>query len=371
MITITKEYQDDVKKTLNNALRTVKTANNPILFSQKLNHNQKDLICKILMGNHKTYKYILFTALATKSTIPSVNILTLQTQSKLPNSYDARSIAHKVVVPFERKYLHKALGGSNEPFLNKPARFPELSSKLPVRKGKDREKLELLIKVLPSFNKTNAFDAVCWSIYILLNIDDRLFRKDYRLFSLNQTTVSDFNIYLRNHLQLLTASSLGGQSLALGIGIIVKLFSKQFFPNSTTIIHPVNEAGSSTLEVGDIDVIDNNTQNVLYTFEAKDKDFSFTDVEHALSKAISANLNSLFFIFGNRVTMESTNIKSIYSNADKLNINLSLLSFDDFLSVVLATVAIKPFNVQKELHALAESATMTSELHSHIDNIFQ
>ena len=38
-----------------------------------------------------------------------------------------------VIVPFDTEVLNKALGGSNEPFLNKPARFPELSTSNAVR----------------------------------------------------------------------------------------------------------------------------------------------------------------------------------------------------------------------------------------------
>ena len=53
-----------------------------------------------------------------------------------------------MLVPFEREHLHNAIGGSNEPFLNKPARFPELSKDNAVRAGKDRRTLHSLIRVL-------------------------------------------------------------------------------------------------------------------------------------------------------------------------------------------------------------------------------
>ena len=85
----------------------------------------KDFIDYVIDNTHLTYKYVLFTALLFKSTDESINALCLQKQSTLPGAYDARTVCHKVIVPFEMETLKKALGGSNEPFLNKPARFPE------------------------------------------------------------------------------------------------------------------------------------------------------------------------------------------------------------------------------------------------------
>ena len=81
------------------------------------------LIDFVLDNTHLTYKYILVTALASKAADESINPLALQAGSALPGSYDARSVCHGVIVKFEMTELGKALGGSNEPYLNKPARF--------------------------------------------------------------------------------------------------------------------------------------------------------------------------------------------------------------------------------------------------------
>lgn len=96
-----------------------------------------DFIDYIIDNTHLTYKYILFTAILSKATDASINALCLQKKSELPGAYDARTVCHKVIVPFEMETLEKALGGSNEPFLNKPARFPELSKSNAVRRGND------------------------------------------------------------------------------------------------------------------------------------------------------------------------------------------------------------------------------------------
>ena len=106
----------------------------------------RDLVDDVLEHTHLTYKYILVTALTAKATDESVNPLCLQAKSALLGAYDARSICHGVIVPFDMEVLNKALGGSNEPFLNKPARFPELSTSNAVRGGTRSEHPEQAVR---------------------------------------------------------------------------------------------------------------------------------------------------------------------------------------------------------------------------------
>ena len=100
----------------------------------------------IIQGNHLTFRYILVTALLGKATNPSINALALQAGADTEGAYDARSLCHGVVVPLERQLLSSSLGGSNEPFLNKPARFPMISSSNAVRAGKDKELLRCYLR---------------------------------------------------------------------------------------------------------------------------------------------------------------------------------------------------------------------------------
>ncbi len=107
------------------------------------------LLNQVITGDHLTYRYVLVTALLAKAVNQKVNPLALQAGGALDGSYDARSLCHKVYVPFERDFLDSGLGGSNEPFLNKPARFTHISSDNAVRGGNDRRTLELLCELLP------------------------------------------------------------------------------------------------------------------------------------------------------------------------------------------------------------------------------
>jgi SacI restriction endonuclease len=119
----------------------------------------------IIQGKHLTFRYLLMTALLAKATNPEVNALALQSGADVPGAYDARSLCHKVVVPIERELLNRALGGSNEPFLNKPARFPTIAPTNAVRAGSDRALLVMLHQMLSAIETAEqAFDALCVAV---------------------------------------------------------------------------------------------------------------------------------------------------------------------------------------------------------------
>lgn len=119
-------------------------------------------IATLIQGKHLTFRYILITALLAKATNPRINALALQAGADVEGAYDARSLCHTVVVPLERQLLNRALGGSNEPFLNKPARFPTISPSNAVRAGTDRQLLLKLYEVLSEIvTSEQAFNALC------------------------------------------------------------------------------------------------------------------------------------------------------------------------------------------------------------------
>lgn len=61
-------------------------------------------IKRVLAGTHKTYKYILVNGILAKASSEEVNPIALQAGAPLSGAFDARSLCHKVLVPFERDY---------------------------------------------------------------------------------------------------------------------------------------------------------------------------------------------------------------------------------------------------------------------------
>lgn len=134
----------------------------------------KDKIEQIILGTHLTYRYILITGLLGKATNNSIDPICLQAGSELPGAYDARSLCHGVIVQIERDELAKKLGASNEPFLNKPARYKELSTSNAVRRGNDKLILSLSIEVLSSLkNSEDAYSSLVDACHFIGKRDGR------------------------------------------------------------------------------------------------------------------------------------------------------------------------------------------------------
>jgi hypothetical protein len=245
----------------------------------------------IIQGKHLTFRYLLMTALLAKATNPEVNALALQSGADISGAYDARSLCHKVLVPIERERLNRALGGSNEPFLNKPARFPTISPSNAVRAGSDRKLLIMLHQVLSVIETSEqAFDSLC--IAVKLVIEQQILRNQL----LPQLPESaDAHLKILEFIEVFVAQSIEGQVAAILIGTVLTLHFAQF-PSSTVTVHPVNQSGASSREVADIDIKQNGA--IFVAVEVKDKSFTNQDIDHAAFKASHYGLKSITFIVG-------------------------------------------------------------------------
>lgn len=256
-------------------------------------------ILDIIRGRHKTYRYILVTALLAKATNEQVNILSLQKGDGKKGKYDARSLCHNVLVPFEKLKVPGALGDSNEPYLNKPARFVMLSSKNAVRSGRDYQTLVDTINVLSSMK--DSVDAYKYLKSALAVMKER--SQEYvARFSVGDTLidVSDFSQIVLDYIYAITDHSQEGEVCPLVVAELEQMYLGKDYRVKP---HKVNESGASTEETGDIDVFDKE-KNLVYSIEVKDKDFSEHDVAHAITKFRKAGLSNSMFIYGKNVRFE-------------------------------------------------------------------
>lgn len=260
-------------------------------------------IDNILRGTHKTYRYILVTALLAKATNESVDILSLQRGDGKKGKYDARSLCHKVLVPFETMRLPGCLGGSNEPFLNKPARFVSLSLKNAVRKGKDLQTLSEVIDILSVISDSpTAYKYLRSALYCMKEISKEYVAK----FSVGDTLIdiSEFSQLVLDYIYAITEHSMEGEVCPL---IVAQLEQMYLGKDYKVEPHKVNQSGASSKEVGDIDVYDMD-RNLIYSIEVKDKDFSEQDVAHAITKFRQADLNTSLFVYGKNVSFDEDEV---------------------------------------------------------------
>lgn len=289
------------------------------------------LLETVILGTHKTYKYILITNLLAKATNLKVNALALQTGAPFEGAFDSRSLCHKVVVPFERECLANALGASNEPYLNKPARYQYLSTTNAVRRGNDRCILETLIAIANQVNqrgKDFAFSSLCYCLQLL--------EKDVaknELLNTVQTLMTPDLIDIYRYIVRYLEESFEGETCVVVVGAVEKQFYKYLKGEYRVEVHKVNESGASSKEIGDIDVYEKD--KCFYSIEVKDKAFTVYDVEHAFNKMIVAHVKRGSFVYGPRATFDEKKVKiRLYDFEEKKFITL-FMSVLQYVRLVL------------------------------------
>lgn len=288
-------------------------------------------IKQIIGHTHLTYKYILLTGMLAKATNPEANPLVLQAGAPLQGAFDARSLCHGVVVPFEQTVLEKRLGGSNEPFLNKPARYTHLSLENAVRRGKDRLTLERLIGVFELVNEHSNGDQalVCVLSYILA--------MESRVVTFDATRAEKFvsKARLLSLVGSLMSKSCEGETLALSVALLFELMAKGAAAGLEVLSHPANQSGASSKEIADVDVFEADGKTPRHCAEAKDKPFTKADVDHAAGKVAEAGHSGLIFIYGpNAKTSED--MDALVKEYETKGFDLTFVQADAFANGIVS-----------------------------------
>ena len=335
--------------------------------SRQISTTEWDVEIKaIIQGNHLTFRYILVTALLGKATNPSINALALQAGADIEGAYDARSLCHKVVVPIERQLLNRALGGSNEPFVNNPARLPTVSLSNPVKRGNDTIIQSMLHKVLSEIETSEqAFNSLCIAVQTAVE------KQTARSAPLSQSLDSaDSHLKIIEFVDAFVTQSLEGQVAAIVAGAILSAYFEQF-EGFEVIVHPVNQSGASSNEVADIDIKRNGRMFV--AIEVKDKQFSQQDVDHAAFKVSQYGLKSITFIIGFNGTCIGSSLDQVAKTVlITRNVNVIFVELGSFARSVIAICPDLLFaTFFTKLQDYAISARVKDAVFKHIESVFQ
>ena len=133
----------------------------------------KSDIVDCLTSSTKSYHYVLPTQLLSKAVEPTRDCRSIQVSYGKAGAFDARSIAHKVIVPFD-KSNYNVLGGSTEPYVNNPLRCVSVTSDNEARQ-KNKNDWKKLVKILGKVEQEDrldftraVFNQVLLEIYRLL-----------------------------------------------------------------------------------------------------------------------------------------------------------------------------------------------------------
>ena len=116
--------------------------------------------------------------------------------------------------------------------------------------------------------------------------------------------VSEFSQLVLDYIYKITDHTMEGEVCPLVVAELEQLYLGKDFK---VVPHKVNESGSSSKEVGDIDIFDSEG-TLVNAIEVKDKTFSVQDVIHAISKFRQANLTSSLFVYGKNVAFDEDEV---------------------------------------------------------------
>jgi hypothetical protein len=251
----------------------------------------KQKISEVLEGPQLTYRYILMTSILGKAVNPDVHSRSMQSGSNLDGSFNARSLAHKVVVPWEKENGER-LGGSNEPYLNKPARHPEWSLDVPARSTSARERLYNLLQRLEEKTNSGEIDPMD----VLRQALQTFYELEPKLIEFESPDDAPYHIIEGAIIEYLTESG-GGERLA---AVMAACFQAKYdyAGNGEWDVKAdnANVPDSFSDEAGDVELYRNG--HLKKAAEVKDKPTTRSDIQHVVTKAQQHELDEYLYIVG-------------------------------------------------------------------------
>ncbi|MBX3002064.1 MAG: restriction endonuclease, SacI family [Caldilineaceae bacterium] len=284
-----------------------------------------------LTSKIKTYHYVLPTQLLAKAVDHSLNAQSLQVAHDTAGSFDARTIAHEVIVPFDQAN-YRVLGGSPEPYVNNPVRVPAITSNYQAQQ-KNKNDWSKLITVLDAVQKADdpnftqiVFEQVLLEVYKLLSNVHVIYPTPNRIsLSISQSLLEEF---------LSTAS--GGERMEAVCTALFQTIAQEFGIFDTVNRHKVNAADASTGMLADIECLLDG--EVVLLIEVKDRSLRLVQLDSKLDQARSRQITELLFLTKKGAETdeeESTEIAQRVQSEFASGQNIYITSFPDFAVGVL------------------------------------
>lgn len=278
------------------------------------------------------YRFCLPVQLLGKLTNPTVDALRLQKRKEDPNDvsgWDARSLASRVVAPFNQRQ-ENILGASSDPYVGNPMRIPRMLRDDPSKK--DVMGWNVLVDVLErveSERNPRFTEAVFRQVLLEMLRRQKSLRFVYPLpprISLEACLV----IAQR----FLEEKSGGDRSLAL-CGALFDAIGIHFGLYSEVDRARINASDEATGRVADLECIDAE-RRVILAVEVKERKLTLTDLEGTLRKCRQRRIKDIFFTTPGVRPDEQAALNDRIANAFASGHNVYVFDFLDLARSVLA-----------------------------------
>lgn len=282
-------------------------------------------IREVFNASQLTYKYILFTNILAKAVNPNIHYRSMQAGSDLSGAYNARSLGHKIVVEWEKENGER-LGGSNEPFLNKPARDPEFALENAARSQSAQKRLYNLLETLEDRTNSGDIDPINvlrQALYEFLQLEPQ---------TVDYEDPSDVPYRaLEPLVKQYISTSGGGERLAAVTAGVYRTYYSQAGDGWEIDAEHANTADEFSKSAGDVEVFRENT--LIRAVEVKDKPTERSDIQHAITKARESELGEYLFVLGSGWQSQSEKQASL-NDIENAPIELILIYPNELLSML-------------------------------------
>jgi hypothetical protein len=280
-----REFLDAMWETVSTAIESGKLGD---LLPQE-HESLRELVRSCLTSATKSYHYVLPTQILCKCVDRRLDCRSLQASFGKPGAFDARTIAHDVIVPFDQSH-HRVLGGSSEPYVNNPLRCPAVIKRYRAQQ-KNKEDWDKLCAALDAVQKAQSADF-CEKVFkhILVEI--------YRLLSGVQVIYAAPNrVSLKQTIDLVrrfSAERSGGDRMEAVCTALFKAIASQFGLFDRIRREKVNVADAASGMGADIECWFKGKLALLV--EAKDRSLTLTQLDAKLDVARAKKISEILFL---------------------------------------------------------------------------
>ncbi len=289
----------------------------------------RDRIVACLTSATKSYHYVLPTQVLCKCVEKRLDCHALQAAYRKPGAFDARTVAHDVIVPFDQAN-HRVLGGSSEPYVNNPLRCPAVIKKY---RGQQKNKTDWdnLIAVLDAVENAPSADFA-------RRVFDQIMAETYRLLAGVQVVYATPNrVSLKQTTELVgrfTADKSGGDRLEAVCTALLRAVGAAFGLFDDIRRQKVNSADAASGMGADIECWFKGKLALLV--EVKDRSLTLTQLDAKLDVARVKRISEILFLAERGVDAEEKQqtherIKSEFASGQ----NIYVSNFLDFSTGVL------------------------------------
>ncbi|WP_181691418.1 restriction endonuclease, SacI family [Natronomonas sp. LN261] len=248
-------------------------------------------IKEVLTDSNKTYRYILVNAALSKAVNPNIHYRALQAGSSLGGAYDARSVAHDALVPWEKGHGER-LGGSPEPFVNNPARHPEVDTSNRARSSQKQERLYKLLQRMQEQVEEGELDPTD----ILRQTLQAVSELESKTVEFESPSDAPYDVIALKIREYLRESGNGERLPAVVAGIMQTYYEHAGEGDWRVDCEHANVSDEFSKAAGDVEIFYNDELHK--AMEVKDKPATQSSVQHAIEKGRINELGEYLYVLG-------------------------------------------------------------------------